>query len=229
MDARTDVASDDYKKVRAVIDRAIGELKAAGAEVVDPVTIPGVIDRVTKAYDGNVFETESAINEFLAQHANAPVKTLRDILLSGKVVPSRARALMSSVGKSTEDDGYRKVMFVAANTRQVVLTLMADNKLDALVYATFDHQPPRIASDVMTRPVVDDVTGLGNNRRLSPALGFPALTVPAGFTTDGLPVGLEFMGRPYADATLFKFGYAYEQKTHHRKVPASTPGLRGEP
>jgi Asp-tRNA(Asn)/Glu-tRNA(Gln) amidotransferase A subunit family amidase len=81
----------------------------------------------------------------------------------------------------------------------------------------------------MTRPVVDDVTGLGNNRRLSPAIGFPALTVPAGFTTDGLPVGLEFMGRPYADATLFKFGYAYEQKTHHRKPPASTPGLRGEP
>ncbi len=96
MDARTDVASDDYKKVRGVIDRAIGDLKALGAEVVDPVTIPGVIDRVNKGYDGNVFETESAINNYLAQHANAPVKTLRDILLSGKVVPSRVRALMGS-------------------------------------------------------------------------------------------------------------------------------------
>jgi amidase len=229
MDAKADVTSDDYKKVRAVIDRAIGDLKALGAEVVDPVTIPGVIDRVTRAYDGNVFETESAINDFLAQRANAPVKTLRDILLSGKVVPSRVRALMNSVGKSTEDPGYRQVVLAAANTRQVVLTLMADNKLDALVYATFDHQPPRIASDVMTKSVVDDVTGPGNNRRLSPALGFPALTVPAGFTTDGLPVGLEFMGRPYAEAAMFKFAYAYEQKTHHRKPPASTPGLRGEP
>jgi len=229
MDAKTDVTSDDYKKVRSVIDRAIGELKALGAEVVDPVTIPGVIDRVNKAYDGNVFETEPAINNFLAQHANAPVKTLRDILLSGKVVPSRVRALMSSVGKSTEDTGYRQVVLTEADTRQVVLTLMADNKLDALVYATFDHQPPRIAPDVMTKPVVDDVTGLGNNRRLSPVLGFPALTVPAGFTTDGLAVGIEFMGRPYAEATLFKFGYAYEQKTHHRKPPATTPALRGEP
>jgi len=229
MDAKTDATSDDYKKVRTVIDRAIGDLKALGAEVVDPVTIPGVIDRMNKAYDGNVFETEPAISDFLAQHANAPVKTLRDILLSGKVVPSRVRALMGSVGKSTEDSGYRQVVLMEANTRQVVLTLMADNKLDALVYATFDHQPPRIASDVMTKPVVDDVTGLGNNRRLSPVLGFPALTVPAGFTTDGLPVGLEFMGRPYAEATMFKFGYAYEQKTHHRKPPASTPGLRGEP
>jgi len=77
--------------------------------------------------------------------------------------------------------------------------------------------------------VVDDVTGPGNNRRLSPVLGFPALTVPAGFTADGLPVGIEFMGRPYAEGTLFKFGYAYEQKTRHRKAPGSTPGLRGEP
>ena len=229
MDARTDVTSDDYKKVRIVIDRAIGDLKALGAEVVDHVTIPGVIDRVNKAYDGNVFETETAINVFLAQHANAPVKSLRDILLSGKVVPSRVRALMSSVGKSTDDTGYRQVALTERETRQVVFTLMADNKLDALVYTTFDHQPMQIAPDVMTKPVVDDVTGLGNNRRLSPVLGFPALTVPAGFTTDGLPVGIEFMGRPYAEATLFKFGYAYEQKTRHRKPPASTPALRGEP
>ena len=67
---------------------------------------------------------------------------------------------------------------------------MADNRLDALVYATFDHRLPRIAPDVMTKPVVDDVTGPGNNRRLSPVLGFPALTVPAGFTRTGSPSGL---------------------------------------
>ena len=229
MDAKTDVKSDDYKKVRVVIDRAIGDLKGLGAEVVDPVTIPGVIDRVNKAYDGNVFETEYAIDKYLAQHPKAPARTLREILLSGNVVPSRVRVLMNSVGKSTEDTGYRQVLLTEADTRQVVLTLMADNKLDALVYATFDHQPPRIAPDVMTKVVVDDVTGPGNNRRLSPILGFPAMTLPAGFTTDGLPVGLEFMGRPYAEGTLFKFGYAYEQATHHRRPPASTPGLRGEP
>src|SRR5712691_2228409 len=84
MDAKTDPASDDYKKVRAVIDRAIGELKGLGVEIADPITIPGVIDRVTRAYDGNVFETEPAINRFLEAHAKAPVKTLSDILLSGE-------------------------------------------------------------------------------------------------------------------------------------------------
>ena len=228
MDAKTNVESEDYKKVRAVRDKAINDLKSLGAELVDPITIPDLIERVSKAYDGNVFETEPAINAYLKEHSNAPVKTFRDILLSGKVVPSRMAALMNSVGKSTEDAGYVQLQRIAESMRQVVLTLMADNKLDALVYATFDHQPVLIPADVMTRPVIDD-DRLGNNRQLSPILGFPAMTVPAGFTSDGLPVGIEFMARPFAEATLFRLGYAYEQGTHHRRPPASTPALRNEP
>jgi len=228
MDVKTKVDSEDYKKVRAVIDKAIDDLKALGAEVVEPITIPDLIDRVSKTFDGNVFETESAINDYLAEQPNAPVRTLREILLTGKVVPSRARTLMNSVGKSTDDAGYAQVQRIAENTRQVVLTLMADHKLDALVYATFDHQPVLIAPDVMTKPVIDD-DRLGNNRYLSSILGFPAMTVPAGFTTDGLPVGIEFMARPFAEAMLFRLGYAYEQGTHRRRPPASTPALHAEP
>jgi Asp-tRNA(Asn)/Glu-tRNA(Gln) amidotransferase A subunit family amidase len=118
MDAKTDVGSGDYKKVKAVIDKAINDLKALGAELVEPITIPNVIDRLNKAYNGNVFETEPAIDDYLAQHANAPVGTLRDILLTGKVVPSRAKVLMTSVGKSTDDAGYVQVQRPADNTRQ---------------------------------------------------------------------------------------------------------------
>jgi Asp-tRNA(Asn)/Glu-tRNA(Gln) amidotransferase A subunit family amidase len=228
MDAKTDPASADYRKVRSIIDKAIADLRMDGAEVVDPVTIPDLIERVNKPYDGNVFETEPAINKYLSQHSNAPVKTLREILLSGKVVPSRVRVLMNSVGRSTEDPGYLQILRSVEDTRQVVLGLMADHRLDALVYATFDHQPVEIAPDDMTNPFVE-TTGIGNNRRLSPILGFPAMTVPAGFTTDGIPVGIEFMARPFAEGTLVKFGYAYEQTTHHRKPPASAPVLRGEP
>ena len=81
---RPNTASEDYRKVKTVIDKAIDELKALGAEVVEPVTIPDVIDRLNKAYDGNLFETEPAINAYLAQNANTPVKTLREILVIGK-------------------------------------------------------------------------------------------------------------------------------------------------
>jgi len=222
MHATADPKSEDYKKVRAVFDRAVGELRALGAQLVDPITIPDLIDRLDKTFDANVFETEAALNKYLAEHRNAPFRTLREILLSGRMVPSRALTMMSVVGKSTDDIGYLQVLRVQEETRQLVLAQMADQKLDAIMYATFDHQPGIMADDVMTRPVVDDFAGIGNNRRLSPVLGFPALAVPAGFTTDGIPVGIEFMARPFAEPTLLKIAFSYEQGTRHRKPPALT-------
>ena len=135
---------------------------------------------------------------------------------------------MNSVGKSVEDPAYLQILLNTEDTRRAVLGLMADHNLDALVYATFDHQPVEIGPEDMNNPLLD-TTGIGSNRRLSPILGFPAMTVPAGFTSDGLPVGIEFMARPFAEGTLFTFAYAYEQATHHRKPPVLAPSLRGEP
>jgi Asp-tRNA(Asn)/Glu-tRNA(Gln) amidotransferase A subunit family amidase len=228
-DPKTDTSSDDYKKVKAVMDKSIAELKRLGAEIVDPVAIPDLKDRVKKGFDDNVFETEPAIDAYLAKHPNAPAKSLRDILLTGKIVPSRSSRLMTNVGKTTEDPGYLKVLLIREQTRQIVLQLMADNRLDALVYATYDHPPAVIRPDALTNPSFFDLADPGNNRRLAPMLGFPALSVPAAFTSDGLPVGIEFMARPFAEPALFKIGYAFEQGTHNRKPPATTPPLRGEP
>jgi Asp-tRNA(Asn)/Glu-tRNA(Gln) amidotransferase A subunit family amidase/ABC-type molybdate transport system substrate-binding protein len=224
LDPKADPKSADYKQVRAVIDGALTDLTRLGAVVVDSVAIPDLAGRSSRMYDTNVYETEAATNKYFAQHPNAPVKTLSDILLSGKVVPSRARVLMNSIGHSTDERGYLQLLLAREELRQAVLVGMADQRLDALVYATFDHPPLRIPSEALTQIALDS-TGPGNNRRLSPVIGFPAMTVPAGFTADGLPVGLEFMGRPFAEPTLFRLAYAYEQGTHHRKAPASMPAL----
>src|SRR3989454_2851956 len=228
-DPKTDTASDDYKKVKAVLDKGLADLKRLGAEVVDPLTIPDLKDRVKRGFDDNVFESEPAIDAYLAKHPNAPAKTLREILLTGKVVPSRCTRLIANDGRTTDEPGYLKVLLLREETRQIVLQLMADNRLDALVYATFDYPPAIIPADVLTNPSFVDLADPGNNRRLAPILGFPAMSVPAGFTADGLPVGIEFMGKPFAEPTLFKIGYSYEQATHNRKPPATTPQLRGEP
>jgi Asp-tRNA(Asn)/Glu-tRNA(Gln) amidotransferase A subunit family amidase len=53
----------------------------------------------------------------------------------------------------------------------------------------------------------------------------PIVAVPAGFTTDNLPVGITFMGWPYEDGAMLKLAYAYEQATHHRRPPSTTPAL----
>ena len=224
MDPKTDPEADDYKQVRALIDRALADMRGLGATIVDPVSITG-LESAQRAYTTNNFETERAMNDYLAEHENAPVKTVRDILVSGVVTPWRARGLINVVGQSTTDPGYLTILRVREELRRSVLTAMADNDLDALVYATFDHQTTVIAPDALTNANTQDAYARGNNRFLSPATGFPALTLPAGLTADGLPIGLEMLGRPFTEATLFELGHAYEQGTHRREPPTTTPAL----
>ena len=224
MDPKTDAESEDYRQVRAVIDQAIADLRSRGAVVVDSVAVPS-LDSVQRTYVANNFETEQAMNAYLAEQADAPITTVRDILLSGIVTPWRAKGLMDVVGKSTDDHEYLSILMARERLRRGVLTVMADSELDALIYATFDHQTTTIAPDVLTNANTEDAYALGNNRYLSPVIGFPALTVPAGFTGAGLPVGLEFLGRPFTEAMLLRLGYAYEQATHRREPPATTPAL----
>jgi Asp-tRNA(Asn)/Glu-tRNA(Gln) amidotransferase A subunit family amidase len=96
---------------------------------------------------------------------------------------------------------------------------MDDNRFDALVYPTWSNVP-RLIGDLNT-------PGGDNNQLFAPSTGFPAITVPMGYTRgDTLPIGLQFYGRPWSESVLLRLAYAYEQATHHRRPPASTPPLR---
>jgi Asp-tRNA(Asn)/Glu-tRNA(Gln) amidotransferase A subunit family amidase len=92
---------------------------------------------------------------------------------------------------------------------------MAAHDLDALVYPTITEPPTLIGT---SQPYA--------NCRLAGYSGYPALSLPAGFTDGGLPVGVELLGLPFTEPTLLAMGHAYEQATHHRTPPASTPPLR---
>nr|MCU0634846.1 hypothetical protein [Gemmatimonadaceae bacterium] len=70
------VAAAEYAKVRPLFERALADLRAQGAEVVDSLSVPVVPGRRV----GNDFETEEATDAYLAQHPNAPVKTLKEIV-----------------------------------------------------------------------------------------------------------------------------------------------------
>jgi len=204
------------------VDQALADLQALGATVVDSV----VIDSLDLVRDvDNNYETEQATNAYLRELPDPPVRTFKEILLSGVVVPSRARAMMNLVNLTTDDSGYLSVLHRRETIRQAVLTAMADHALDVIVYPTFWHPPSLIPDSVIVRARPNDGYAQGDNRGLSPAIGFPALTVPAGFTADGLPVGLEFLARPFTEATLLGYGYAYEQATRHRRPPPTTPAL----
>jgi Asp-tRNA(Asn)/Glu-tRNA(Gln) amidotransferase A subunit family amidase len=214
--------SVEFAKVRVLFDRAAFSLGALGATVVDSIMIDAGGPRFR-----NNFETEEATDRYLAQHPNAPYKTLKEILLAGGVNSQRARALIGLVGHSTRDPGFGTLLQNREALRIEILKIMADQKLDALIYATFDAPPSIIPADILVNPRAYSSYGYtrGDNRFLSATLGWPAITVPMGFTSDSLPAGLEFLGRPFSEAKLLAFAYAYEQATKLRRPPRTTPRL----
>ena len=117
-------------------------------------------------------------------------------------------------------------------------TAMRDHGL-ALVRAVLQGTRPRIPRrDRRPRrrrapPVDPDPRpGSGPGRRLSrdprQHVGFPDLIVPAGFTGYGLPVTLSFLGPAFSEPRLIALGYAFEQRTRARRLPITTPPLRGD-
>ena len=161
----------------------------------------------------NIYETEQAINGYLAQHPDTPVRTFRAMVESPLLIEARRRALIYAVGHVPTEPGFPLQRVTQEALRTEVLKTMADNRLDAFLYATFDHAPTKLPH-----------TTLGNNE-LAPILGFPALAVPGGFSSDGLPLGFEFLGMPFSEGTLFKAAYDFEQSTKIRRPPAVTPAL----
>src|SRR4029453_10557439 len=103
-------------------------------------------------------------------------------------------------------------------TQQSLLKVMTDNDLDALLYPSTANPPTSLSG-----------TNAGSPNRLSPFSGFPAISVPAGFVVNGmlpkLPQNIELLGRPFDEQTLIKLAYSYEQHTHHREAPSTTPAL----
>jgi hypothetical protein len=91
---------------------------------------------------------------------------------------------------------------------------MDENRLDAIVYPTTRRIAPVIGGNQ-----------IGSNAGLSAQTGFPAITVPAGFTPGGFPVGVEFIARRFGEPTLIALAYSYEQATRRRRPPLTTPRL----
>jgi amidase len=104
-------------------------------------------------------------------------------------------------------------------------------KIDAVVFPTW-AQLPVLNGDRNTQVMTDNpdpkggVTGLSSSLTfVGSTLQWPALSVPNGYLGEGLPVGLQILGRAWDDARIISYAYAYEQATRYRRPPASTPPL----
>jgi Asp-tRNA(Asn)/Glu-tRNA(Gln) amidotransferase A subunit family amidase len=151
------------------------------------------------------------------------VKNLDEFIARGEFHPALRNGLLAAQ-KVTDLSGsveYAKMLQRRNDLRQAVMTLMAANKLDAVLYP---HQRRLVV------PIGEEQ--VERNGVLSNSTGFPAVTFPGGFSPPtasapiGVPVGLEILGPEWSEPMLLKFAFAYQENVRARKPPASTPALR---
>lgn len=202
-------------EVRALTERAIADLRAQGAIVVDGFDIPHY-DDLTKDIGCGNFQAD--VNQWFAQHApGAPFHSIQAVYEAGLYLPSIQKRLERALRPSTETcrDTWHDANKIAL--RNALLQAMDAEHLDAVLYPTWSNAP-RLVGDLKS-------PGGDNNQVLSPMTGLPAITVPMGSTHGKLPAGLQLLGRAFTEGDLLRYAYAYEQATHHRQAPTAFPAL----
>lgn len=218
----SDPAAEDFAVTSRLFDQAIAELKDCGAVIVDPVEIADLKPLLAKRAFGTP-EADEAIKYYFAGSANPPFKSREEAMAS---------PLFQKLLKPTQDRWLRVAPpGPASDARQLasykardllmtnLLKTMAEHSLDAIVHKAVEHLPTLIAEGV--NPPFTEQKGASHLNTFLEIV--PSIVVPAAFTAEGLPTGITFLGRPFADAEMLRFAYAYEQATHHRRVPHLTP------
>ena len=207
-----------------VFMRAVEDLKLAGATIIDPGVVDG-IGEIRRAQGvgpvhGIQVRHQSLLRGPRRQDPDEEPRRDREVA----AVPSDRRRSGSSrrrpaPSNGPETDACKAEMAYRDQVRAAVNKAMDAQKIDAWVYPTWSN-PPRLIGDLNT-------PGGDNSQFFSPTTGFPAIQVPMGYTRGGrLPAGITFFGRAWSEPALIKYAYAYEQATHHRRPPESTPPLR---
>jgi Asp-tRNA(Asn)/Glu-tRNA(Gln) amidotransferase A subunit family amidase len=201
--------------VTAVVEDALEEMAAAGATVVD---VDHVVD-LDRLGSARVLADEFArdFDRYLDELGErAPVDSLEELVATGTVEPSVEARFGESgvfdvdVDSLDESVGYLQRLRRRDELRDRVLSRLAADDLDALLY------PP---SRVPPVEIPDHQPFAEMNCELAAHTGLPAVVVPAGFTDDGLPVGVELLGRAFDEARLFELADGFERATDHRRPP----------
>jgi amidase len=214
----------EHQEVNAVITEAVAAMKRAGAVVIE-VDDPALsAAKLNAENDVQKYEFKSLINAYLASVPNAPAKSLEEIIASGKFhKPSLENFFKSaqSLQNGMEEPDYLLRLVRDARTRNKLISLMAEHQLDAVIYP------------LQQRLVVplSELNQADRNGILASVTGFPAITVPAGFSKPttaapiGVPVGMDILGRPWSEGRLIQIAQGFERATQSRRPPASAPPL----
>jgi len=206
----------EHAEVNRVVGAAIETMRVQGAEPVE-LEIPLDVDQLIKTIDVQKWESKTQIDAWLRELGpGAPaIRTFDDWVASGKFDKTLEKGLREAqpFDHPESDPEYKERIGPRREALQKqVLDLMAERKLDAIVYP---HQKRLVVPIGQSQ--------VERNGFLASITGFPAIDVPAGFSEGGVPIGVELLGKPFSEATLIKLAYSYEQASHNRRPPPSAP------
>jgi amidase len=193
------------EEMDGTVQEALDEMADSGAELIE-VALPGDPHGVLIEFMG---EFPSALAQYLASEPTAPARAWSQIVAQGDSGASV---------KPPDTKAYKHALATRQSFRRGLEEVMDEHDLDAIAYPV---------SPTTARPIggPSDPASVHWECAAAAVAGVPALAIPVGFASDGLPVGLELMGRPFDEATLISIAAGYEAHTDHRRLPASTPPL----
>jgi len=212
----------DRAAVNAVIEHALDVMTRAGATMVD-VEVSALDDFMASTALYLTYSRHD-LDLFLAQRPGLPYSAIGDIVREGMYHPALEWLKAMSEGPVMPSDDPACFAKLAARERfqRGVVNAMAGASVAVLVYPTVQVVAP-------TRSELDEgrwtVEAFPTNTMIAPQAGLPSVTVPAGATAAGLPVGLEILGLPYDEPTVLAIAYAFEQAAQARIVPGTAPEL----
>ena len=200
---------DMHPEVRATVEFGLDVLRGLGAEIKE-VSIPLV--ELAGAIFVGIADTEGAgaRDELLRTRADELDQASRTRLLSASLVPFKV---------------YNRAAKARVLLRQQFMAALEN--VDVLVSPTSPYPAPLHSALTARFESAEDVRSRFFFRRAYTGCysltALPAISIPGGFTSDGLPIGLQLGARPFAEETLFRAAHAYEQTTtwHNRIAPAA--------
>lgn len=222
-----------------MVDAAVAAMKKSGATVVEVHYPKWFLDSNTQALFA-LFAPEFTvqIGDYLRKNTGPGYpKSLNDLIERSRGYvslgkdgagpnPPRWRAFVErdSANGSMSDPSYLALRdYYMPMTRALVEGLLAKDKLDAIVYPTSVRRP----APIVVPPGPAPATSASALFSVASLAGFPDLVVPAGFTTDDLPVSISFLGTAFSEPKLLALGYSFEQATHALRRPVNTPAILG--
>jgi Asp-tRNA(Asn)/Glu-tRNA(Gln) amidotransferase A subunit family amidase len=205
-------SAPEDEEVAAIVRTALDAMKAQGAELVD-VTIPGLDEQLASSSLINL-EFKTDLIAYLAQFPQAPVRSLQDILDRGAFHAALETTFKLRNAAVADPAAIKRVEARRQAALALTTAAFAEHGVDVFTYPTLRR-----------RPVVVEEPQRGTNCQLSATTGLPAIAMPAGFTSDGVPIGFELLGAAWSEPRLLAMAYAYEQAARPRRAAPTTPAL----